>query len=91
MFIKGVIEETIIIKNQSLEKIYKQLESAERIVKDNNDSFDYLLRMQMSSMTKEKLSQLKEDIRKLKNQLDELKSKTIEQLWKDDLNDIDFL
>ena len=91
MFIKGVIEETIIIKNQSLEKIYKQLESAERIVKDNNDSFDYLLRMQMSSMTKEKLSQLKEDIKKLKNQLDELKSKTIEQLWKDDLNDIDFL
>lgn len=90
IFIKGIISETIIIKNKPIEKIYKQLENIDNIIKIEN-SYAYLLRLQMSSMTKEKLEELKNNIIIKKKKLEELKNKTIEELWKDDLKQLEAL
>lgn len=83
-FIKGVIDETIILKNKSLENIEKQLSSIKNIIKVN-DSYDYLLNMSMSSITKEKYLKLKENLKELKTEFNEIKEITIEQMWENDL------
>lgn len=86
-FIKSVIDETIILKNKSVEQIEKQLNKIQYINKQN-DSYDYLLNMPMSSITKEKYMKLKETIKNLKAELDTIKSLTIEDMWKTDLTEL---
>lgn len=87
LFIKGVIEKTIIISNKSDEEIIKQLEKVEKIIKLNN-SYDYLLNMPMRSITKSNYEKLKETIKNLKNELIDLKKETIEDLWIKDLTEL---
>lgn len=48
-------------------------------------SYDYLLSMQMRSMTVERLAQIKKELEATKAKLDELKNKTSKDLWVDDL------
>ena len=87
LFIKGVIDKSIIISNKDDESIIKQLEKVDKIIKIN-DSYDYLLNMPMKSITKTHYEKLKENIKSLKNELTELKNKKIEDIWLDDLNDL---
>ena len=89
MFIKGVIDEEIVIKNKTNEQIYKQLAATKNIIMQN-DSFDYLLNMPMHSITKEKYIKLKETIKELKNKLTEIKNISIEEMWLNDLNQLKF-
>lgn len=91
VFIKGVMDETIVLKNQPIDKIYNQLDKKDKIIKDNNDNYDYLLRLPISSMTKERLNSLVNDIKQLKDKIDILKNKTPQQLWEDDLKEVDFI
>lgn len=83
-FIKGVIDNSIIIANKSDEKIIKQLESIKNIHKIN-DSYDYLLNMPMRNITKSNYEKLKEDIKSLKEDLNKLKETSNKDMWKDDL------
>src|SRR5665213_2470914 len=58
--------------------------------KENKDgevkeSFDYLLSMQMRSMTMKKLEEIKKEVEKIKAKIDELEGKTSKDLWKEDL------
>lgn len=87
LFIKGVIDKSIIISNKSDEDIVKQLEKNEKIIKVN-DSYDFLLNMPMKSITKVQYEKLKETIKALKEELTILKNKTIETLWLEDLTDL---
>ena len=87
LFIKGVIDKSIIISNKSDEDIVKQLEKNEKIIKVN-DSYDFLLNMPMKSITKVQYEKLKETIKALKEELTILKNKTIETLWLEDLIDL---
>ena len=87
LFVKGVIERTIIISNKSDEEIVSQLEKIDKIIKIN-DSYDFLLNMPMKSITKNMYEKLKETIKNLKEELTELKNKTEEQLWLEDLAEL---
>lgn len=49
------------------------------------DTFDYLLSMQMRSMTVEKLAELKRELDTTKEKIDVLESKTASALWLEDL------
>lgn len=84
-FIKGVIDETIILKNKSYNQIEKQLITIKNIIKIN-DSYEYLLNMPVGLITKERYLKLKESLKELKVKHDEIKNKSIEQFWIDDLN-----
>ena len=85
---KGVIDETIHIKNKKKDDIVKQLEKTDKIVQKDG-SFNYLLNMPMSSITKEKMAELVEKIKNLKELIKETQKQTIEEMWLADLNEIE--
>ena len=87
LFIKGVIEKSIIISNKSDEDITKQLEKIDKIIKID-DSYNYLLNMPMKSITKVHYEKLKEAIKAMKDELINLKNKKIEDMWLDDLSEL---
>ena len=86
-FIKGVIDETIILKNKTYEQIEKQLIKIKNIIKIN-DSYEYLLNMPVGLITKERYLKLKESLKELKEKYDKIKAKSIEQFWEDDLTEL---
>lgn len=85
---KGIIDETIVIKNKKKDDIVKQLEKIDKIVQKDG-SYNYLLNMPMSSITKEKMAELTDKIKALKEQIKELHKKTIEEMWLNDLDEIE--
>lgn len=52
---------------------------------EDNKSFDYLLSMQMRSMTTKKVDELKKETNNAVEKLEEIKNKTGKDLWLDDL------
>ena len=86
LFVKGIVENTIIINKKTKEDIVKQLEKNEKIFKINGN-YDYLLALPIHSLTKEKMEELKKQISDQKNLFIETKNKTIEQMWIDDLHE----
>ena len=87
LFVKGVVDGTILISNKSKANIISQLDKIDKIIKDE-DSYDYLLRMQIYSLTKEKLADIKNKIKEAKDLMSNLKNKTIESMWLEDLEDV---
>ena len=85
---KGVIDETIHIKNKKREDIEKQLDKTDKIVQKDG-SYNYLLNMPMSSITKEKMAELTEKIKSLKELIKETQKQTIEEMWLSDLDEIE--
>ena len=83
-FIKAVTEDKIIINKKSKIQIIKQIESFDNIQKDD-DTYDYLLRMPLYSLTKEKMDDLKAEISDKKFILNEYKTKEPTTFWKEDL------
>ena len=67
LFIKGVIDKEIIISNKSDEAIEKQLIAIPKIIKINN--YDYLLNMQMRSITKTHYEKVKRTIKRIKRSI----------------------
>jgi DNA topoisomerase-2 len=85
---KGVIDETIHIKNKKKDDIVKQLEKTDKIVQKDG-SFNYLLNMPMSSITKEKMAELTEKIKSLKDLIKTTQKESIEDMWLADLDEIE--
>jgi DNA topoisomerase-2 len=84
-FIKGIIDDTIVITKRPTEDIIRNLENTPRILKVD-DSFDYLLNMSIRMMTEERTAKLVQQIKNAKVQLDFTKSATPEMMWLEDLN-----
>lgn len=84
IFIKGIIDKTIVVSNKKKDEIIKQLEKIDKIVKVN-DSFDYLFVLPIHSLTKEKLEQLKQQINNAKEEYKKTKETTPENMWLNDL------
>lgn len=85
---KGIIDESIVIKNKKRDDIVKQLDKIDKII-EKDGSYNYLLNMPMSSITKEKMTELTEKIKALKDKIKELQKKTIEEMWLNDLDEIE--
>lgn len=51
-----------------------------------DETFDYLLSMQMRSMTKKRLEEIQKEIDKIQIKISELKNQTESDLWNDDLD-----
>ena len=87
IFIKSVIDGTIVINNKAKKVIVEQIEKNPKILKVE-DSYDYLLRMPLYSLTKEKLIEIKEKIKNIKEELKIYKGKTLENLWIEDIENL---
>ena len=84
-FLKEVMNDELIINKKEEDQIYKELEDR-KYYKDDN-SYRYLLSMQISSFTSTKLNELDKNLKKLKNTIKELESKSPSNLWESDLDE----
>ena len=86
-FIKGVVDGTIIVSKRKKDNIIEQLEKIDKICKVDG-SYDYLLAMQISSLTIEKMEELKKQIEDGKEEYKTVKSTTIQDMWLADLHEL---
>mgnify|MGYP001353793017 CR=1 FL=1 len=86
-FINEFISNDIKINNQSKAKIIEQLETRKYDTREG--SFDYLLRMPIYNLTKEKIDEFNESLDNKTCELNNLKSKTNKDLWENDIIDIE--
>jgi len=85
IFIKAVIDGDIVVSNTPKKDIIHMIESLPRRPLKLQDSFDYLLNMQIYSLTKERYDDLLNQIETKKNNIQKLSSKTEKNLWEEDL------
>jgi DNA topoisomerase-2 len=85
---RGVIDDTIHIKNKKRDDIVRQLEKTDKIIQ-KDCSYNYLLNMPLSSITKEKMAELTEKIKGLKELIKSIQKQTIEEMWLADLDEIE--
>lgn len=85
-FIKSIISGTLTVNNVPKAKIVEQLTKFPKIIKKEN-SFDYLLRMPIYSLTKEKVVDLEKQVSDKKKTLDYYTKSTSDSLWKVDLEE----
>lgn len=87
LFVKGVVDNKIIVNNKTKSNITTQLDKIDKILKIE-DSYDYLLKMPIYSLTKEKLDDIKSKIKQAKELTKALKNRKLEDLWLEDLNNV---
>jgi len=87
LFVKGVVDGDIIVSNKTKANIVSQLDKIEKILKEE-DSYDYLLRLPIYSLSKEKLDEIKNKVKDTKQLIKTLKGKNSEQLWLEDLEEV---
>jgi len=85
LFIKMIVDEKLVINKRKKDAIVKDLDKVEKILKQE-DSYNYLLNMNILSLTKERLEKLMQDIKAKKAKLDLVKSQTLEAMWLEDLS-----
>ena len=81
---KDVVEMNIIIHKQTKEDIKQQLIKLKYLLKD--ESYDYLLKLPIYSLTKEEIDKLTKERDNLIFQSKELSNKSPEDIWLSELN-----
>lgn len=84
---KGIIDETIIIKNTRKDAIIQQIESIEHIIKHDN-SYNYLLNMPLTSITFERMQSLQQNIDELIAKLKAMQETTNVEMMSNDIREI---
>lgn len=84
LFIKMVSEDKLVVSKRKKADIVEDLKKVQHIIQ-KNDSYDYLLNMNILSLTEERMTSLETDIKNMKIDLDRLAKKSIEQLWAEEL------
>ncbi len=87
-FIKAVIDEKLILTKRATSKIEKDLDKLDKVFRID-DNYNYLLNMPISSITKEKYDKLLKQLKEEKDKLAKLKKTTIEQMWIQDLDELE--
>lgn len=82
-FIRSILEEKIIVNKKSKEEINKQIE--ELNIDKMDDSFDYLLRMPIYSLTNEVFEKIKIDFKNKRDEILALEAKDIKEMYNEDL------
>lgn len=86
LFVEAVINKKIEVSNKSKTDIEKQI--AKLKIKKIEDGYDYLLRMAIFSLSKDKYQELKTDLESNLKKYEELKNKTEKALWLSDLQEL---
>ncbi len=86
IFIKNILADKIIINSKSKEEIIEQIKSIP--IDKHEDSYDYLLRMPIYSLTKEMFDKLKEDFINKKKDIENLNNLDPKDIYLSELNDL---
>lgn len=84
LFIKNIVENKLIINKRKKSDIEIDMDKIENILR-KDDSFDYLLNMNILSLTEERMQKLQDDIKSKKDQLDALSKQDIKDIWLEEL------
>jgi len=84
LFIKNIVDETLLITKRPTEDIINDLNKIEKIQKKDN-SYDYLLNMPIKQLTQEQMDKLLKQIKEQKNELDKIKQISINEMWIEEL------
>ena len=84
LFIKMIVEDELKINKRKKVDIVADLDKVQNIL-ERDGSYDYLLQMNIMSLTEERMSKLENDIKEKKMNLDKLNKKTIEMIWIEEL------
>ena len=87
VFCKGIIDKTIKVANVKKKLVEDQLEKTKNVIKVDG-SFDYLLRIPIFQITNEEIGGLKQKIKDLKAQFSDAKGKTVNDMWLEDLKEL---
>ena len=87
LFIKKVQNDEIIISKRDEKDIIEDITKEPKIV-TKNGTYEYLLGMQIRSMTNEKMLELMNKIKIKKIELDKLKKQTPEKIWLDEIEEM---
>ena len=94
-FIEDIMDETVVMfekvknkmVNRTRENVIEQLEKLE--YPTHQDGYDFLLHMRIDSFTEEMLNKLRKQIDALEEKIKILKNTTIQELWKQDLEEFE--
>lgn len=84
LFIKMIVDDELIINKRKKVDIVKDLEKNDSILK-KDDSYDYLLNMNIISLTEERMKKLQSDIKEKQEKLKNLANTSIESLWLEEI------
>jgi len=84
LFIKNIVDNKLIVNKRKKSEIEKDLDNFDKIIKRDN-TYDYLLRMPIYSLTTEKMDELMKLIKDKKEVLDYYKTTTPSKEWLKDL------
>jgi DNA topoisomerase-2 len=85
-FIGEIVNNTISLKDRDDDSLQKELTSKKYNTKEG--SFDYLLNIQVRSMTSKRLKELKDKETDLNHQLGRYRIKTIKDIWRGELDEL---
>lgn len=85
-FIGEIINNTISLKERDDESLNKELTTKKYALKDG--SYDYLLNIQVRSMTSKRIKELTDKETDVKHQLDRYRIKTIKDIWRGEMDDL---
>lgn len=85
-FIGEIVNNTISLKDRDDDSLQKELTAKKYNMKEG--SFDYLLNIQVRSMTSKRLKELKDKETDLNHQLNRYRIKTIKDIWKGELDEL---
>ena len=86
-FLEEVMDENLVINKRSEDEICNDMDSHEYDKKD--ESYDYLLNMNIRSFTSEKIDKMSSDIVELEGKINNLESKTEKDIWRKDLDNFE--
>lgn len=85
-FIKAILDEKIIINNRKKDEII--IDIVNNSIEMIDDSYDYLLRMPIYSLTMEIFEKLKDDFKSKKEEIEKIKLLNIKDMYLEDLNEL---
>ena len=89
-FILEIINSTITLKNRDEESLYQELQTKKYDLKveDEKESYNYLLSIQVKSMTAQRVKELQQKEKESKKYLEEYKAKEVKDLWREELEEL---
>lgn len=88
VFCDAVVNGKIRVSKATKAEIVEQMEGFERIVKQDG-SYDYLLRIPIVQLSREKLEELREALKKAAEELKAVEASTVESMWTADLKNLE--
>lgn len=86
-FIKDVVSKKLIISNRKKQDIYTDMKKMKyEIINDDDEPYSFLLKMEIGSLTMERVEKLEEQVKKNETEYRRLVDKKEEDMWIEDLD-----